>query len=110
MKFDPILAVPRLLAVCAVLALVGCKTTEVRPIAPIPLSDPVMIQVDGERVALHHPYLDEGELVGWERRTRSDSSLVRVPYEQEFIVLDENRTLFAAVGGLVIALALVAVF
>lgn len=110
MTFDSVFVVPRLLTVCALLSLAGCKATQVRPVAPIPLSDPVTIEVDGERMELHHPYLDEGELVGWQRRTRSDSSLVRVAYEQEYIVLDRSKTLFATVGGLVLALAVVATF
>ena len=89
------------------LLLSGCKTTQVLPIAPIPLSDPVEIEIDGERVQLHHPYLDEGDLVGWQRHSRSDSTLVRVPYEQEFIGLDTTGSLLLGIGGLIVALILV---
>ena len=110
MMSDFVLVSRRVLAVCALLALAGCRAAQIRPVAPIPLSDPVRIEIGGEQVALHHPYLDEGDLVGWQRHSRSDSSLVRVPYEQEFIVLDRNRTLFAAVGVFVFVLALVAAF
>ena len=91
------------------LVLAGCVRTETLPIAPIPLSDPVRIEVDGEPMVLHHPYLDEGELVGWERHSRSDSTLVRVPYEQEYTRLDETRSLLLGIPILVVALVLIAV-
>lgn len=99
----------RLLIVGGLLFLAGCTTTRVLPVAPIPLADPVEVEIDGETVELHHPYLDEGELVGWQRRTRSDSTLVRIPYEQEMTFLDSRRTFLAGFGGMLALILLVVV-
>lgn len=98
-----------LLVAAGLLLLGGCATTRVIPAAPIPLSDPVEVEIDGERVTLHHPYLDEGELVGWQRQSRSDSTLVRIPYEQEVTTLDRRRSFFIGFGALLAAILLVVV-
>lgn len=109
MPFASVRALLRLFAVVGLLALAACQTTMMVPITPIPLRDPVEVEIDGEPVVLHHPYLEEGDLVGWQRRTRSDSTLVRVPYEQEVVVVNRNRTLVAGIGGFFLALLLVAI-
>jgi len=96
-----------LLVVGALFFLTGCTTVRTLPVAPIPLSDPVQVEIEGERVELHHPYLDEGELVGWQRQSRSDSTLVRIPYEQEVVSLDRRRSLIVGLGAVLAAVLLV---
>lgn len=99
----------RLLVVSGLLLLAGCTSTRVLPVAPIPLADPVRVEIDGESVALHHAYLEEGELVGWQRQSRSDSTLVRIPYEQEVTSLDPRRSFLAGFGAVLAVILLVAV-
>lgn len=99
-------AFARPLALSGLLVLAGCQKTELRPITPIPLRDPVEIESYGEKMVLHHPYLEDGDLVGWRRQGRSDSTLVRVPYEQEIVRLDGKRSFFAGAGGFLFVLTL----
>ncbi|MEJ2539490.1 MAG: hypothetical protein P8188_05900 [Gemmatimonadota bacterium] len=106
---SPLLPI-RLLLTCGLLLLSACTTTRTLPVAPIPLSDPVEFEMDGRTVVLHHPRLEEGELVGWERASRSDSTLVRVPYEQDYVMIDQRTSLIVGLGGLGLALLLVAAF
>jgi hypothetical protein len=96
----------RLAALSGLLVLAGCQKTELRPIAPIPLRNPVEIESYGEKMVLHHPYLEGADLVGWRRNSRSDSTLVRVPYEQEIVRLDGKRSFFAGAGGFLVVLTL----
>jgi hypothetical protein len=101
-------ATKRLVLLSGLSFLAACTATRTIPIAPVPLPDPLRVEIEEETVELHHPRLEEGEVVGWQRHSRTDSTLVRVPYEREVVELDQRRSLIVGFGALAAVIALLA--